>query len=156
MKKTLLFMMAFAVCTALSSCGGSGNEPEEPEVPGQGTETPEEPQMSEAWKAFNAEVQTYFSTTEIIPEPEVEYEISLTNIAAGGGQWPSGIYSIGFRGHVLDTYGQTLQKAGWTFNEVNSQSGYDAWVSPQDYIIFIDQAGYNLMQVQKKSDVMPN
>lgn len=160
MKKTFLFLMAAFVVAVFSSCQPINTpEPDQPStdtIPSVDDPSVENPIEDEedTWSLINAEIQAFFGTTESIPAPAEEFEVSLTNKAAGNDTWKSGIYSIGFKGSILTAYGEILTANGYTFNQANSQAGYDCYVGSGAYIIYIEQSGMNLMQVHKKSDVI--
>ena len=160
MKKTFFSMMTALFVAVLSlsvvSCQPT-NTPDQPSTEDPTPENPEDPEPpidESVWGQLNAEIKAFFGTTESIPEPSGEYEISVTEMNAGNDTWPSGIYSIGFRGSVLANYGNILKENGYTYNSANSQQGYDCYVGSGAYIIYVEQSGQNLMQVHKKSDVI--
>ncbi|MBO7259109.1 MAG: hypothetical protein J6U94_03470 [Paludibacteraceae bacterium] len=159
MKKSFLFMMAALVVAAFtfSSCEPQ-NQPngDEPQTDQPDTDDPstDDPIQQSQWEQINADIQSFFQTTESIPEPAVEYEVVTTQKQAGNQTWVSGMYIITFKGDALINYATTLEAAGYVKNDANSQAEMNCYVGPKDYIIFLFKDNNAAMQIYKKSDVL--
>lgn len=177
MKKAFLFLFAATVAATMSfsSCT---NPPVNPDDDGKtptdsipvndstdtenpGNEDAEYEGMSEQWTELNRIVKEAFKTTVTIPEPEGEYQFTITKGAAFG-NWVSGRYELTFNPQKIDAvlnYPQVLKKAGWKkVINGNEEQGYVTYYSDtKDYLIMphIDEATHQfaILYIYSRSDV---
>lgn len=174
MKKAFLFIFAATVAASFgfSSCTNPPVNPDDDtnknpndstltndstdtEEPGDGTTN-----MSAQWTELNKTIQKDFNTTVTIPEPEGEYQFTITKGSAFG-SWVSGRYELTFNPQKIDAvlnYPQVLKKAGWKkVINGNEEQGYATYYSDtEDYLImpYIDEATHQfaILYIYKRSD----
>lgn len=175
MKKAFLFLFAATVAAAMSfsSCTnppvdpGDGDKTPTDSIPVNDSTDTENPgngntdEMSEQWAELNRIVKEAFKTTVTIPEPEGEYQFTVTKGAAFG-NWVSGRYELTFNPQKIDAvlnYPQVLKKAGWKkVINGNEEQGYVTYYSDtKDYLIMphIDEATHHfaILYIYSRSDV---
>lgn len=132
------------------------NDSTDTEEPGDGTTN-----MSAQWTELNKTIQEDFNTTVTIPEPDGEYQFTVTKGSAFG-SWVSGRYELTFNPQMIDAvlnYPQVLKKAGWKkVINGNEEQGYSTYYSDtEDYLImpYIDEATHQfaILYIYNRSDV---
>lgn len=117
--------------------------------------------MSEQWAELNRMIKEDFNTMVTIPEPEGEYQFTVSK-GAPLGNWVSGRYELTFNSQMMDAvlnYPQVLKKAGWKkVINGNDEQGYNIYYSDtQDYLImpFIDEVAHQsaVLYIYNKDDV---
>lgn len=117
--------------------------------------------MSEQWAELNRIIKEEFNTTVTIPEPEGEYEFTVTK-GSSFGNWVSGRYELTFNPQMIDAvlnYPQVLKKAGWKkVLNGNEEQGYATYYSDtQDYLImpYIDETSHQfaILYIYNRNDV---
>lgn len=117
--------------------------------------------MSEQWAELNRIIKEEFNTTVTIPEPEGEYEFTVTK-GSSFGNWVSGRYELTFNPQMIDAvlnYPQVLKKTGWKkVLNGNEEQGYATYYSDtQDYLImpYIDETSHQfaILYIYNRDDV---
>ena len=117
--------------------------------------------MSEQWAELNRMIKEDFNTTVTIPEPEGEYQFTVTK-SAPFSNWVSGRYELTFNPQMIDAvlnYPQVLKKAGWKkVLNGNEEQGYATYYSDtQDYLImpYIDETSHQfaILYIYNRNDV---
>lgn len=117
--------------------------------------------MSEQWAELNRMIKEDFNTMVTIPEPEGEYQFTVSK-GAPFGNWVSGRYELTFNSQMIDAvlnYPQVLKKAGWKkVINGNEEQGYATYYSDtQDYLImpYIDETSHQfaILYIYNRNDV---
>ncbi len=117
--------------------------------------------MSEQWAELNRMIKEDFNTTVTIPEPEGDYQFTVTK-GSPFGNWVSGRYELTFNPQMIDAvlnYPQVLKKAGWKkVLNGNEEQGYATYYSDtQDYLImpYIDETSHQfaILYIYNRNDV---